>query len=137
MPSSKRRRQQSNKHGPTPRRARSASTISDDAQGVEQHPSTVGRRLKRSGPQTGPQASARYTPKFKARGPFRPTWPKVVGALLVVLGLSIFVINDLAWFDITILPGGPNELWALLAFALPGTPPLVFRGFVRPPGPTG
>ncbi|HEY9558419.1 MAG TPA: hypothetical protein VIR58_16900 [Acidimicrobiales bacterium] len=137
MPSSKRRRQQSNKHGPTPRRARSASTISDDAQGVEQHPSTVGRRLKRSGPQTGPQASARYTPKFKARGPFRPTWHKVVGALLVVLGLSIFVINDLAWFDINIIPGGHNELWALLAFAVAGTSTWWFGWFDRPPGQPG
>src|SRR3546814_19686156 len=104
MPSSKRRRQQSNKHGPTPRRARSASTISDDAQGVEQHPSPVGRRLKRSGTPTGPQASARYPPKFKARVPFRPTWHKVVWALLGFLGLVIFLINALALFAFNLLP---------------------------------
>lgn len=138
MPSSKRRRQQSNKKGPTPRKARSTSTTGDDVNpDVEGHPSMVGRRLKRSDPQTAVRASARYTPKFKARGPFRPTWHKVVGALLVMLGLSIFVINDLAWFDINIIPGGHNELWALLSFAVAGTSTWWFGWFDRPPGHPG
>jgi hypothetical protein len=138
MPSSKRRRQQSNKKGPTPRRSRSATIAGDDVRpGVTGHPSTVEGRLQRSDPQTGARASARYTPKFKARGPFRPTWHKVVGAMLIILGLSIFVINDLAWFDINIIPGGHNELWALLAFAVAGTSTWWFGWFDRPPGQPG
>ena len=129
MPSSKRRRQQSNKKGPTPRNTRSSSTPEDE--GV----SGVG--AQRSDPHTGARASARYTPKLKARGPFRPTWHKVVGAMLIILGLSIFVINDLAWFDINIIPGGHNELWALLAFAVAGTSTWWFGWFDRPPGQPG
>ena len=94
----------------------------------------VGRSPRRSGPETGVPASARYTPKFKARGPFRPTWHKVVGGLLIVLGLSIFVINDLAWFDIYIMPGGHNELWAVVGIAVAATSTWWFGWFDRPPG---
>src|SRR3546814_20103716 len=73
---------------------------------------------RRSSPTTAPTAepapSGRYTPKTKARGPFRPTWHRVIGALLVVAGLGLFVVNDLAWLDITLLPGGHNALWDVL-----------------------
>src|SRR3546814_11712867 len=76
---------------------------------------------RRSSPTTAPTAepapSGRYTPKTKARGPFRPTWHRVIGALLVVAGLGLFVVNDLAWFDINSLPGGNNALWAVLGIA--------------------
>ena len=81
-------------------------------------------------------ASSRYTPKMKARGPFRPTWHKVVGALFVVAGLAIFVINDLAWFDINLIPGGHNELYAVLAFVVAGASTWWFGWFDRPPGKT-
>jgi len=138
MSTSKRRRQQSKKKGPTPRRARhDGPGDGERAVSVGEHPSVVARSMQGSGPQDAPRASSRYTPKFKARGPFRPTWHKVVGALLVVLGLSIFVINDLAWFDINILPGGHNELWALLAFAVAGASTWWFGWFDRPPGTPG
>ena len=135
MPSSKRRRQQSSRKGPTPRRAHPGTTTDVDlAARVEKGPSALGRRPGSSGTDGSPQASGRYTPKLKARGPFRPTWHKVVGALLVLLGLGIFVLNDLAWFDIDIIPGGHNELWALLAFAVAGSSTWWFGWFDRPPG---
>lgn len=135
MPPSKRRRQQSNKKGPTPRKARPAGTTEAALSSrVDEQPSTAGRGLKRGGLQTGPRASGRYTPKFKARGPFRPTWHKVVGALLILLGLSIFVINDLAWFDINIIPGGHNELWAIVGIGTAATSTWWFGWFDRSPG---
>lgn len=83
-----------------------------------------------------PEANSRYTPKLKARGPFRPTWHKVVGALLLLTGVGIFVVNDLAWFDINLIPGGHNELYALLAFLVAGTSTWWFGWFDRPPGKT-
>lgn len=83
-----------------------------------------------------PQANSRYTPKQKQRGLFRPTWHKVVGALFLLAGAAIFVINDLAWFDINLIPGGHNELYAGLAFLVAGGSTWWFGWFDRPPGKT-
>lgn len=83
-----------------------------------------------------PAASARFTPKIKARGPFRPTWHKVVGALLIVLGLGVFVLNDLAWFDINLIPGGHNELWAMVGIGTAATSTWWFGWFDRTPKPS-
>lgn len=68
-----------------------------------------------------PTASARYTPRN--RGAFRPGWHKLVGAAIIVAGVAIFVLNDVAWFGPKVLPGAHNELYAIVAFvvALPGT----------------
>jgi hypothetical protein len=87
-------------------------------------------------PPLEPTASSRYTPKIKARGPFRPTWHKVVGTLLIVLGVGIFVINDLAWFDIDLIPGGHNELWAMLGIVTAATSTWWFGWFDRTPKPS-
>lgn len=90
-----------------------------------------------SGPVAQPAASSRFTPKVKARGPFRPTWHKVVGVMLILAGLGIFVINDLAWFDINLIPGGHNELWAIAAFGTAFTSTWWFGWFDRTPKPSG
>ena len=82
-----------------------------------------------------PAASSRYTPKIKARGPFRPGWHKVVGALIVFVGLGIFVVNDLAWFDINLIPGGHNELWAIVGILTAGSSTWWFGWFDRTPKP--
>jgi len=122
MPAKKRSRTTRRK-GPTPRnRQRSAS--------ITTAPSTP------TAPEPQPAPSGRYTPKAKARGPFRPTWHRVVGALLVLAGLGVFVINDLAWFDITLLPGGHNELWAVLGISVAATSTWWFGWFDRPPKPS-
>ena len=83
-----------------------------------------------------PAANSRFTPKVKARGPFRPTWHKVVGALLIVLGLGLFVLNDLAWFDINLIPGGHNELWAMVGIATVASSTWWFGWFDRTPKPS-
>lgn len=87
-------------------------------------------------PTTGPDTattSARYTPKLKNRGPFRPTWHKVVGALMIVLGLALFVLNDLVWFDIHVMPGGHNELYAFVAIGIAASSLWWFGAFDRAP----
>lgn len=70
----------------------------------------------------------------KPRGPFRPTWHKVVGAALVVFGVALFAINDLALFDIEIMPGGHNEVWAPVAIFIAASSMWWFGWFDRPPG---
>src|SRR3546814_5339662 len=75
----KKRSGQTRRKGPTPRNPQRRSSTTTTA------------------PAAQPAPSGRYTPKAKARGPFRPTWHRVIGTLLVVAGLGLFVVNDLAW----------------------------------------
>lgn len=115
--------------GPTPRKRPA---------GVDDHPASVDRPPLSIRPDATPRVepSSRYTPKQKARGPFRPTWHKAIGALLLLAGAAIFIINDLAWFDINWIPGGHSELYAMLAFVVAGTSTWWFGWFDRPPGKT-
>jgi hypothetical protein len=39
----------------------------------------------------------------------RPTWHKVVGWTLIVIGLGIVIVNYLDYADLELLPGGHNE----------------------------
>lgn len=49
----------------------------------------------------------------------RPDWHRPVGWLIVALGVVIAVLNDAAPFvDMTLVPGGHNELYLLLAVAI-------------------
>ena len=121
------------RQGPTPRKRLPASTA-DSARRPLGHEDPTSPLLPK--PVGGVEASSRYTPKQRARGPFRPTWHRVVGALTLLAGVAIFIINDLAWFDINIIPGGHNELYAMLAFAVAGTSTWWFGWFDRPPGKT-
>jgi len=125
MPTSKRRQPAQRRKGPTPKNRPSAGAERDPDPPTAHHPS-AGTRVAAQ----PPAASARYTPKVKARGPFRPTWHKVVGAGLIVLGLAIFVLNDLEGR----LPGGHSELYALLAISIAASSLWWFGAFDRPPG---
>jgi uncharacterized integral membrane protein len=82
-----------------------------------------------------PVPSSRYTPKVKARGPFRPSWHKVMGGLIILAGLGIFVVNDLALFDINLMPGGHNELWAIVGIFTAASSTWWFGWFDRTPPP--
>jgi drug/metabolite transporter (DMT)-like permease len=62
---------------------------------------------------------------------FRPTWHKVVGAFLIVLGITIFVLNDAEWFGVHLMPGGHNELWAVTGAAVAATSTWWFGWFDR------
>ena len=113
MASSNRRRpKQQRRKGPTPR--------NQDRSRVD----TAG---------SPPPPTARYTPPVKNRGLFRPMWHKVVGGLLILGGITLFVLNDLEWFDVHVMPGGHNELYALLAFGIAGSSTWWFGWFDRPP----
>lgn len=51
--------------------------------------------------------------------PYRE-WHRPLGWLLVALGISIVIVNDLAFVDINIMPGGHNELYLVLGLAVAG-----------------
>lgn len=80
-----------------------------------------------------PAPSPRYTPA-PARGLFRPTWHRAVGGAFVLGGVALFVLNDLALFGTQVIPGGHNELYALLAFLVAGVGTWWFGWYDRPQG---
>lgn len=67
-----------------------------------------------------PAHSSRYTPPERKPFRFRPEWHKPLGWVIVVLGVVIAVVNDLAFFDIEVMPGGHNELYLILALLVAG-----------------
>ena len=69
-----------------------------------------------------PEASPRYTPptpQFR----LRPRWHRFAGWFGVVLGIVIAAVNDLMLMgeDLTLLPGGHNELYLFLGIAVAGS----------------
>jgi hypothetical protein len=126
MPSSKRRQPRQRHKGPTPKNRARSGTSNEPAVIGSRHPSEVASTT------ADPESvapSARYTPKLRNRGLFRPTWHKMVGGLLIVLGLAVFVLNDLDGK----LPGGHSELYALLAIGIASSSLWWFGAFDRPP----
>lgn len=104
-----RRAQPPRRKGPTPRKRR-----------VE--PGAARAEKPNAGEQMAPAASSsRYTPPAKNRGMFRPVWHKVIGGLVVLAGLAIFVVNDLEWLGIHLMPGGHNELYAVAGIVVAGS----------------
>lgn len=71
-------------------------------------------------PVSAPAASARYTPRQKKPFRFRPDWHRPVGWAIVVFAITVAVVNDLALFDIRVMPGGHNELYLVLAVLIAG-----------------
>jgi len=129
MPTSKGRGSAKRRKGPTPRKRRvEAPTTQGDGPRRTSGPVTDNEKQKEPAPVA---SSARYTPPRKNRGMFRPTWHKVVGAFLIVLGITIFVLNDAEWFGVHLMPGGHNELWAVTGIAVVATSTWWFGWFDR------
>lgn len=60
-----------------------------------------------------PAVSARYTPRVPAIR-IRPTGHKVLGWVLVALGVGVAVLNDVARLGPKVIPFGHSELYLLL-----------------------
>ena len=58
-------------------------------------------------------------PSKKLYPPYRG-WHRPLGWLLVAFGILIVIVNDLAFVDINIMPGGHNELYLILGVAVGG-----------------
>lgn len=68
--------------------------------------------------------------KRKIYPPFR-AWHRPVGLGMLVTGILIAVVNDLAFFDIEVMPGGHSELYLILGVLVAGTG-AYFAGFFSP-----
>lgn len=82
---------------------------------------------------TSAGASSRYTPPHKAIR-LRPGWHKTVGFALVIVGFAIVILNILmgGGSDLTLLPGGHNELYLFLGLAMAAYSMWWFGWFDRP-----
>lgn len=82
-----------------------------------------------------PSPSARYTPPVRSVRSvrFRPRGHKVVGAVVLVAGIAIAVLNDvmLLGASSTLLPGGHSELYLVLGVAVAGFSTWWFGWFDR------
>lgn len=74
------------------------------------------------GGRTAREASARYTPPTPQYR-LRPRWHRIAGWLGVALGIVIAAANDVMLMgdDLTLLPGGHNEVYLLLGIAVAGS----------------
>jgi hypothetical protein len=64
---------------------------------------------------------------------YRPEWHKIVGALILVLGLAVIVLNDVMLLGASrsLLPGGHNELYLILGVVIAGYSTWWFGWFDR------
>lgn len=74
------------------------------------------RRTTRSATAAVP-STGRVTPKAPAPY-FRPEWHRPIGWFIVALGLLVVIVNDLAYFDIELMPGGHSELYLFLGIGV-------------------
>lgn len=72
----------------------------------------------RPAPREEPVAPSTVNPTAARQYRRRPRWHRVVGWLSVAVGISIVVVNDLAYGDLTLLPGGHSELYFALGLAV-------------------
>lgn len=80
------------------------------------------------------ESSARYTPPSR-HVRVRPSWHKVVGFALLVLGLLIVLVNyaiNLGGVPPWVLPGGHNEGYLVLGLVIAGASMWWFGWFDRP-----
>lgn len=66
---------------------------------------------------SSPTPSPRYTPSrpvFRVR----PTSHRIIGWTVVGLAVALAIVNDVQWGGLTLLPGGHNEGYLVLAGAV-------------------
>lgn len=79
------------------------------------------------------ESSGRYTPPAALQVRIRPTWHKIVGASLLVLGVAIVVINYIDYDNVQLLPGGHKEAYFLLGIIIAGLSSWWFGALDRQP----
>lgn len=72
-----------------------------------------------AGARDAPGDPGRYTPPHRGV-PIRPDWHKPLGWLIVAAGAVLAVVNDLAFVDVDLVPGGHSELYLVLALVIAG-----------------
>ena len=98
------------------------SSVAQNRQPARKKGPTKRKRPAEEGP------AARYVPPTRARLPrFRPVWHKIVGGLLVVIGLTMVFANYAS-----LLPGGHKEAYFFVGMLLAGASTWWF-GLFDPP----
>ena len=85
-------------------------------------PTKSGRKTRTPTPapaQTRRGVSKTAASEKKLYPPYRE-WHRPLGWVLVVLGITIAVANDLALVDINVMPGGHSELYLILGVLVGG-----------------
>lgn len=100
----------------------------------------MGRRERQKQRQRGAGASeagasGRYTPPRSASARVRGTRDKVIGIILLVVGVAIVVVNYVDYDGLRLLPGGHQEYYFLLGLAIAATSTWWFGAFDRSPSP--
>lgn len=94
------------------------------------------QRADRGGRSPGtPEPSGRYTPRRSASFRVRPSSHKVIGAVQLVIGIAIVVINYIDYANVRLLPGGHQEGYFILGIAIAGASSWWFGAFDRQPSP--
>lgn len=75
------------------------------------------------------EASNRYTPPRRFSYIFRPTWHKVVGAVILIAGLTLFVSCETSLGNIHAYGG---HVWYLVGLAMAGSSAWWFGAFDQP-----
>lgn len=100
----------------------------------------MGRRERQKQRQGGGSSdvsasSGRYTPPVASSVRIRGTRDKVVGSILLVVGIAIVVINYVDYDGLRLLPGGHQELYFFIGIAIAATSTWWFGAFDRSPSP--
>lgn len=101
----------------------------------------MGRRERQKQRQRGGSSSdasassGRYTPPIASSVRIRGTRDKVIGSLLLVLGVAIVVINYVDYGGLRLLPGGHQEFYFFIGIAIAATSTWWFGAFDRSPSP--
>ena len=95
-------------------------------------PSALNTPKRRTNARETPAPSSRYTPPVKSVR-FRSGWHKVVGAVFLVIGLAIVILNDIVLLgaSATLLPGGHSEFYLMLGVIIAGYSTWWFGWFDR------
>jgi len=79
-------------------------------------PKSRSKRNPKGPPQV--QRPPRSGLSYRAGG--RPPWHRAVGWTLIAIGAVIVVVNDMAYVDIELMPGGHSELYFFLGLLVAG-----------------
>ena len=95
-------------------------------------PSPSSAPKRRTTEREAPAASSRYTPPLKSVR-FRPELHKLIGAVILVIGIAIVIVNDIVLLgaSATLLPGGHTELYLMLGVVIAGYSTWWFGWFDR------
>lgn len=91
------------------------------------------RRVRGEGQADGAAASGRYTPPRSSTVRIRGTRDKVIGIVLLVIGVAIVVVNYVDYDGMHLLPGGHQEYYFFLGLAIAATSMWWFGAFDRSP----